>query len=343
MEKGLVSIIVPVYKTEKYLDRCINSLVNQTYRNLEIILVDDGSPDNCPTICDQWARRDNRIKVKHKQNQGLGMARNTGIYHATGEYICFFDSDDFVRHDTIEKLYMAVSDEQIDVAVFGFNTVDEKETIVSSFVPNMPQTLYWGKKVQEQFLPELIAPDPNGDGKRRLYMSAWIMLFSADLVHRCEWRFVSEREIISEDVYSLLQLFAHVRSVKVISEDFYSYQTNPTSISRSYRENRYQSIKHFYAECLKLCASLNYSEDIRHRVSKPYLANTLGTLKQEMAAPLPLQERKKQVRAIIDDDTLQQVLAANKKDKVSIRRKIMFFVMRNKLYGICCFLLKARS
>lgn len=343
MEKGLVSIIVPVYKTEKYLDRCINSLVNQTYRNLEIILVDDGSPDNCPTICDQWARRDNRIKVKHKQNQGLGMARNTGIYHATGEYICFFDSDDFVRHDTIEKLYMAVSDEQIDVAVFGFNTVDEKETIVSRFVPNMPQTLYCGKKVQEQFLPELIAPDPNGDGKRRLYMSACMMLLSADLVHRCEWRFVSEREIISEDVYSLLQLFAHVRSVKVISEDFYSYQTNPTSISRSYRENRYQLIKHFYAESLKLCSALDYSEDIRHRVSKPYLSYTLGALKQEMAAPLPLQERNKHVRAIIDDDTLQQVLAANKKDKVSIRRKIMFFAMRNKLYCICCFLLKARS
>ena len=105
MKEGLVTVIVPIYKVEKYLDRCVESIVNQTYRNLEIILVDDGSPDHCPQMCDEWAKKDTRIKVIHKENRGQGLARNTGIDNASGEYICFFDSDDYIAADAIELAY----------------------------------------------------------------------------------------------------------------------------------------------------------------------------------------------------------------------------------------------
>ena len=99
-----VSVVLPIYNVEQYLERCVNSVVNQTYTNLEIILVDDGSPDNCPQMCEDWKKRDSRIKVVHKKNAGLGMARNSGIEVATGEYICFFDSDDYVKRDIIDDL-----------------------------------------------------------------------------------------------------------------------------------------------------------------------------------------------------------------------------------------------
>lgn len=105
MKAGLVSIVLPIYNVEKYLDRCIESVINQTYRNLEILLVDDGSPDDCPQKCEEWAKKDGRIKVIHKANAGLGYARNTGIENASGEYICFFDSDDYIDPSTIEKAY----------------------------------------------------------------------------------------------------------------------------------------------------------------------------------------------------------------------------------------------
>ena len=120
MEVGLVSIVLPIYNVEKYLDRCIESVVRQTYKKIEIILVDDGSPDSCPQKCDDWAKRDGRIKVVHKKNAGLGYARNTGIENATGEYICFFDSDDYIALDTIEKAYNLATKEESDMVIFGF-------------------------------------------------------------------------------------------------------------------------------------------------------------------------------------------------------------------------------
>ena len=97
-----VSIIIPVYNVEKYLDKCIQSAINQTLQDIEIILVDDESPDNCPQMCDDYAKRDGRIKVVHKKNGGLGFARNSGLEIATGEYVTFLDSDDFVDLDTYE-------------------------------------------------------------------------------------------------------------------------------------------------------------------------------------------------------------------------------------------------
>ena len=104
MNKPLISVIIPVYKVEEYLDECVQSVLNQTYRNLEVILVDDGSPDRCPQMCDEYAKADNRVKVVHKQNGGLSDARNAGLEIATGDYIGFVDSDDFIERNMYEVL-----------------------------------------------------------------------------------------------------------------------------------------------------------------------------------------------------------------------------------------------
>lgn len=114
-----ISIIVPVYNVEKYLTKCIDSITNQTYKDLEIILVDDGSTDNSGQICDQYAKKDNRIKVIHKENGGLSDARNVGIKNSTGEYLSFIDSDDYIDKDMIECLYNAITNANSDIAVCG--------------------------------------------------------------------------------------------------------------------------------------------------------------------------------------------------------------------------------
>lgn len=118
-----ISIIVPVFNVEKYLERCVNSLINQTYKNIEIILVDDGSPDLCPQMCDEYAKKDERIKVLHKKNGGLSDARNAGLDVATGEYIAFVDSDDWVETDFIETLYKNAKSENADISIIGCTLV----------------------------------------------------------------------------------------------------------------------------------------------------------------------------------------------------------------------------
>ena len=115
MEQPLISVIVPVYKVEPYLDKCISSVVNQTYKNLEIILVDDGSPDNCPAMCDAWAEKDSRIRVLHQRNQGGGAARNAGLDLASGSLIAFVDSDDYIAPDMYAHLYTLL-EQGVDIA-----------------------------------------------------------------------------------------------------------------------------------------------------------------------------------------------------------------------------------
>lgn len=128
MDNPLISIIVPVYKVEAYLNKCISSIVNQTYQNLEIILVDDGSPDNCPAICDAWAEKDSRIKVIHKSNGGLSDARNAGMAAAVGELTGFVDSDDWISPDMYQFLYENMVKTDSDITACGVEMVWEDET-----------------------------------------------------------------------------------------------------------------------------------------------------------------------------------------------------------------------
>ncbi len=131
----LISIIVPVYKVEKYLAKCVDSIIVQTYENIEIILVDDGSPDKCPEICDKYAENDSRIKVLHKKNGGLSDARNEGIKIAKGEYIGFVDSDDYIHPQMYEKLYDAISDCDADVSICSCYRTDENDNIIPEYSP----------------------------------------------------------------------------------------------------------------------------------------------------------------------------------------------------------------
>lgn len=336
MKPSLVTIVVPVYGVEAYLDRCVESLVGQTYPNLEIILVDDCSPDGSPRICDQWAARDARIKVIHKEkNEGQGIARNDGMDCASGEYICFFDSDDYIKPDAIRRTLEAIQAENAELAIFGMETIAADGTVKSRFVPPVGARTYRGREVQEFFLPNLIAPDPKGDGTKLFYMSACLMMYSMKALRGLGWRFVSEREIISEDTYSLLDLLGGINSVIVVTEAFYCIYENPSSFSRGYKPNRYERILHFYLESLELCRRKGYSQEIQHRMSEPYLSFTMAALKQEAKAPLPLSRRRANVYGILRDPTLRQTLVQNRGDWAKGSRKLMYFLIRNRLYGLC--------
>jgi glycosyltransferase involved in cell wall biosynthesis len=146
----MISIIIPVYGVEKYLHRCIDSVINQTYSNLEIILVDDGSPDNCPIICDEYARKDKRIIVIHQKNAGLAGARNAGLAKSTGDYIGFIDSDDWIEADTFEYLMQILETTNSDAAQIDYKLAEYSDcTIVQ---PKEKIEVYSGKEILQYFM-----------------------------------------------------------------------------------------------------------------------------------------------------------------------------------------------
>lgn len=341
MIEGLISVILPIYNIERYLERCLNSVVSQTYKNLEIVLVDDGSTDNCPQLCEKWSKNDVRFKVIHKGNAGLGMARNTGIEYANGEYICFFDSDDYIHPQTIEKAFETARREQADVVLFGFNRIDSNGRCIRSVIPNPHKPVYAGEEIQEILLPDMIAPDPAGKENINIIMSACMALYSMKTIKEVGWRFVSEREIIAEDVYSLLILYKYVKRAAIIPEALYNYCQNNSSLTRTYRRDRYEKIRYFHEQCLAAQKQLGYHEEIAKRLSEPYISFTISALKMIVETDHTLKGKLEEIKDIVDDPHLQQTLQEIDLHNASVRRKVFLNILKKRMYIVCYMLLKA--
>lgn len=343
MQKGFVSVVVPIYNVERYLQRCLESIVNQTYKKLEIILVDDGSTDSCPEECDKWAEKDSRIKVIHKKNAGLGMARNTGIEHATGEFICFFDSDDYIDKKTIERNVQVLYETGAEITCFGYHKVKADGDVKETNIPNMEKLEYEGEEVRCSFLPELISVNPENGESSHLNMSAWAAMFSMELILKTGWKFVSERDIISEDYYSLLDLYASVQKVVIIPEAFYFYCDNPVSLSRIYAENRYERICHYYRESMKLAERHGYTQKVMHRIDYTYLALTIAALKQIEASGYEKRKKMHFIEEIAKDPLCNEILKKCKNDKMGNARFILLEALRKKWIRVTYVLLHLQN
>ena len=334
MDQGLVTVVLPIYNVEQYLNRCIESVVNQTYKNLEIILVDDGSTDHCPEICDRWAEIDKRIRVIHKVNAGLGMARNTGIENATGEYICFFDSDDYAALHTIERTYTLAKKSRAEVVVFGSSYQTKEGTISEINIPNPDKMLYEGEEIQTEFLPDLIGPDISTGKETKLLISACCCIYSMRLIRDANWQFVSEREIISEDIYSLLNLYKSVKKVAVLPEALYFYCENLSSLSHTYKADRYEKNKYFYEACLKACDELGYCQKVKDRLSYPFISNTIAAIKIIVRADCRHEEKKCAVDAILKDQYFYNVISGMDLKHEKWTRKALLLAIKYRLYGL---------
>lgn len=212
---NLVSVIIPIYKVEKYLAKCIDSVLNQTYKNLEIILVDDGSPDNCGKICDEYALKDSRIKVIHKKNGGLSDARNAGLDLSCGEYVLFVDSDDYIHSDMINILYTTLKRDDSDMAVCNVQYVDENDNNLD----NKMKVVDAEKLTGYQVLQKLQSNDTFIISCAKLYKK---VLFE-------QIRFPVGR--IHEDEFIAHRLFNKCKTVSCISQRLYYYLQREGSIT----------------------------------------------------------------------------------------------------------------
>lgn len=341
--EDLITVIVPIYNVEKFLDQCVNSIIHQTYRNLEIILVDDGSPDHCPQICDTWAEKDPRIYVIHKQNQGLGMARNTGIEHATGKYICFLDSDDYIAHNTIEKAYVTAIRTCSDIVVFGMKRVNDANEVVHYRKPETPQECFCGKEVQEVFLPDLIDNSHRDVRVKNLGLSACSCLFSMQLIRKTNWRFVSERELISEDGYSLIWLYQYVQCVAIVPEGLYYYRMNSSSLTQTYRSDRCVKNRLFYMQCAKMAKKQGLGEEVQKSIAALFLGFTMSAMKLLVESNLCGSEKIGAIRESLEDATLQKTIERVETRNYGWMKKLLFWVMKRKWCWVCYLLFVLRG
>ena len=226
-----ISIVVPIYKVEKYLDRCVDSLVNQTWSNLEIILVDDGSPDRCGEICDKRAAEDSRIRVIHKPNGGLSDARNAGLDFATGEFVGFLDSDDFIHPEMIRDLYRLILKHNADIAQCSIRSVYDDE-ILDPGDPGPEKVLTNIEALESMFTPWVVD-----------YVLANNKLYRRSLFKEIRYPLGK----IHEDEFTSYKLFFLASRIVVTEKRYFHYFQSPNSIIRS----GFNEKKLHYAEAME--------------------------------------------------------------------------------------------
>lgn len=279
-EHPFFSIIIPIYNVEKYLNRCIESVINQSFSNFEIILVDDESPDNCPSICDEWIEKDKRIKVIHKKNEGLGYARNSGLKLASGKYVWFVDSDDVIAEESLKEIYIEISKCNPDFVSFGYKSINKDNKVLLEQVPNPNQKFYVGnKKIIDDLLPHFIG---NFDSSKHFNMSACMCCIKLDFLKKNKLFFVSERDFISEDFYFYIEMFKFIESILFISKPFYYYYYNGSSLTNTYSSDRLRKTIFFYKTMDDLVEKYNYGKKCKIAFQYKFISSLISILKMEI-------------------------------------------------------------
>lgn len=331
MKSPQISIIIPVYNVEQYLDKCIQSILNQTLRDIEIILVDDGSPDSCPKMCDEYAKKDNRIKVIHKKNAGLGFARNSGLEIATGEYVAFVDSDDFIDTTMYEHLYNEAQNKHLDTVYCSWKKYYNDNDIIDMKDVDSPVTFY-GKQQVDTFLLDIVAPDPDYPHDVKYMMGVCHAIYSLKLIKLHSIKFCSERQFVSEDLIFDIDYLSKATAIEYLPDTYYYYRYNPTSLSSTYTHEKFEKNKVFLQEVMrKLKLLFPYNVYYIHvaRLAFIYLRISILqefiTLKKE-----PYRTKIKYIKDLVSDSFFCDILNKYPYWKLPFKHKCFFIMWKWK-------------
>lgn len=325
----IVSVIIPIYNVDAYLDTCVKSICSQTLKDIEVILVDDGSTDNCPAMCDAYARCDSRIKVIHKQNAGLGYARNSGLEIASGRYVAFIDSDDYIALNTLEVCVDIAERTAVDQVRFLFEIfsndtpvnqhelpVDRKEFVISSFP---------GKTMP------ILADISNIDGYGMMDVlstaSACMCIYRRDAIVRSGIRFHSERELISEDYAFNIEFAAKSGAIAYTSYPFYFYRVNLKSLSKMYKSDRIERSVLFSQYLRTKLHELGYPD-----ADLVAVGNMVGNLRMHLrhiyASDFTAAEKRRLHTLAVNHPYIKQIAASGEYRHLSLLQRVAF-VCRN--------------
>ncbi|MBE5825490.1 MAG: glycosyltransferase [Butyrivibrio sp.] len=331
-QNKLISVIVPVYNAGRYLDRSIESLLEQTYKNIEIIMVNDSSTDNSETIIRKYAELDSRIVLLNKNNEGAGAARNYGISHANGELIAFCDADDFVEHDMYEKLLDAMQAKNYDIACC-LNTNENTNVNITGETKEFYGDDLWNLMIGQ------IGTKPS-DASDIVYGSGvWQCLFRKQIILDNGISFKSEREIASEDLLFNIEYISKCKNAVYLQDELYHHCDNFTSMSHGrhyYKiENEFrlfEALEDFLNSSNKTEYSLEMQRFLIKRIRNQIISISKGATIQTIISDLLL------IRKVLNNRMFRDNIDDYPGYLLPIKQRIMFYCMKLRL-SILCFVL----
>ena len=351
MSAPKISIIVPVYNVEKYLERCIRSLTSQTHSDIEIILVDDSSTDGSLAICNKAASEDPRVKVIHKVNEGAGMARNAALAVATGEYIGFVDSDDYVESDMFETLYQKAKEYGSDLVLSGVLFVDgntfqqEGDCVRKSYFEK--DTHFETKADLCKLKMGIVGALPEDADDSKYGMSIWKNLFRRAVIQENGITFVSEREMLSEDAIFMVDYISAIEKATGISEAFYNYCRNGDSISKSYKKDKFEKSLAFVREVEKRFQKDAAEEEYQVYIHRFWQAMCRVICSQEIMHAkengIRFSALKGRLKTVCTHALSKRAFSAYPLHTLPLKQRVFAYAMQYRLYFLLKVLVELRS
>ncbi len=318
-----VSIVVPIYKAERYLMRCIKSILVQTLKDVEIILVDDGSPDNCPQICDSYALRDDRIKVVHKENGGLSSARNAGMDAATGDYIGFVDADDCIMPEMYMRMAEVIQEYHVDFVMSDYIRINSDGR---SYIKTLKirDGLYKKEDIKQDIFPSLIMGDNLDYGP---LLSVCHCMYNLCFLREREIRFDEDVRWSEDNIFSALMGYEANSFYYIKGEGLYCYYQNEGTITTSYRPDAwavYKTMNSHLQDRFAETKDFDFTQQLkRHLVY--YACNCTGQVLH-----LPKSNWNEYLRKLLSDPDLESAFYGLRVPGAPIKLKLQLWLMKHK-------------
>lgn len=337
----LISVIVPVYNVENYLSQCVDSLLKQTFANIEIILVDDGSTDKSPNICDMYSLKYDNIKVIHKKNGGLGSARNEGLKNANGIYVGFVDSDDYVSEKMYETLFLMIENYKADCAFCEFTRFWDNDIEINNNSKNEIK-LYSDNDILNEYLLNRIGLESYEKEDCSYGASVAVGLFKKSIILSNSISFVSERKIISEDMIFDIEFIPQCKRIVHTNEILYYYRFNPNSLTTNYLPDRFEKNVSLYFEMDSRLETIYCNDIYKERLDRYFLKITRIALIEEMNH-VHINGWKNMIRnidRITCNKKLEIILKTYPLKNLPIKQKLFFYALKHKNYLLILVFLK---
>lgn len=311
-----ISIIVPVYNGAEFLRPCVDSILAQSFGDLEIILVDDGSTDESPEICDWYASQDKRVICIHQENVGAAAARNSGLKVATGKYIAFVDSDDWIDRDMYETMVSAAEERSCDLVIC--DCVKESETGSQTYTHELPGGSYDREEMMSQYFPQLLMPDSM---EYPVTISNWLLLIRREIIEENRLSF-PEGMRFSEDLLFGSEVGYYAQSMTYLKGYTpYHYRQNPASVTHTAFKDKWPLLLELYRRIRKSFQKKT-DYDFTPQIQRCMLFFVYMAMNQRLAAKLPLKQFFQEVSAVLDYPEVQEALAQIKIGHLNISWKL---------------------